>query len=73
MADDFPSSKVFYTEGNQKTKPSHLQLQNDGSSTRNCPSQSYFGVELSEDMNWDPHISKVTSKAKKTLGFLRRT
>jgi hypothetical protein len=29
MADDFPSSKVFYTEGNQKTKPSHLQLQND--------------------------------------------
>ena len=33
----------------------------------------YFGVELSEDMNWDPHISKVTSKAKKTLGFLRRT
>ena len=40
MADDFPSSKVFYTEGNQNTKPSHLQLQNDGSSTRNCPSLS---------------------------------
>jgi hypothetical protein len=32
----------------------------------------YPGVELSEDMNWDPHISKVTSKANKTLGFLRR-
>ena len=32
----------------------------------------YLGVELSEDMNWDPHISKVTSKANKTLGFLRR-
>jgi len=33
---------------------------------------NYLGVELSEDMNWDPHISKATSKANKTLGFLRR-
>ena len=32
----------------------------------------YLAVELSEDMNWDPHISKATSKANKTLGFLRR-
>ena len=33
---------ILRTEGNQKTKPSHLQLhvQNDGSSTRNCPSLS---------------------------------
>jgi len=46
MADDFPSSKVFYTKGNQKTKPSHLQLQNDGSSTRNCPLLSLPGSRI---------------------------
>ena len=32
----------------------------------------YLEVELSDDMNWDHHISKVTSKTNKALGFLRR-
>ncbi|XP_071151414.1 uncharacterized protein [Mytilus edulis] len=32
----------------------------------------YLGLELSEDMNWDHNITKATSKANRTLGFLRR-
>ena len=32
----------------------------------------YLGVELSEDLGWEPHINKVISKANRTLGFLRR-
>ena len=32
----------------------------------------YLGVELSEDLGWEIHINKVTSKANRTLGFLRR-
>ena len=31
----------------------------------------YLGVELSEDLGWEPHINKVISKANRTLGFLR--
>jgi hypothetical protein len=63
---------ILRTEGNQKTKPSHLQLQMMGHQLETVHHYPYPGVELSEDMNWDPHISKVTSKANKTLGFLRR-
>ena len=32
----------------------------------------YLGVELSEDLEWEPHINKVISIANRTLGFLRR-
>jgi hypothetical protein len=35
-------------------------------------SQAYLGVELHEQLSWKPHIETVTSKAAKTLGFLRR-
>jgi hypothetical protein len=32
----------------------------------------YLGVEISDRMRWYHHISKATSKANKTLGFIRR-
>jgi len=32
----------------------------------------YLGVNISQDLKWETHISETTSKAKQTLGFLRR-
>jgi len=32
----------------------------------------YLGVTLLHNLQWDTHVSAVTSKASKTLGFLRR-
>ncbi len=32
----------------------------------------YLGVEISEDLNWDHHVNIITTKANKTLGFIRR-
>jgi len=32
----------------------------------------YLGIEFSEDLKWNTHISKVTKKASSTIGFLRR-
>ena len=32
----------------------------------------YLGVQLSHDLHWNGHTAKVTSKANRTLGFLRR-
>lgn len=35
-------------------------------------SSKYLGVTITEDLTWDKHISSITSKASRTLGFLRR-
>ena len=36
------------------------------------PKTPYLGVCLSETLEWEAHINKITSKANSTLGFLRR-
>jgi hypothetical protein len=32
----------------------------------------YLDVTISNDLDWGPHINDITTKANKTLGFLRR-
>ena len=38
----------------------------------NVPSAKYLGVTITDDLEWGQHINNITSKATKTLGFLRR-
>ena len=33
---------------------------------------TYLGVTIQSDLKWDSHINSITTKANKTLGFLRR-
>ena len=35
-------------------------------------SAKYLGVSISDDLSWKTHIDNISSKASKTLGFLRR-
>ena len=32
----------------------------------------YLGITITDDMDWGQHVSEISSKATKTLGFLRR-
>ena len=32
----------------------------------------YLGLEIGHDLNWNQHIQNVTTKANRTLGFIRR-
>ena len=34
-------------------------------------SVKYLGLTITDDLDWDQHISEITCKATKTLGFLR--
>ena len=43
-----------------------------GETLANVSSIPYLGVCLSETLEWEAHINKITSKANSTLGFLRR-
>ena len=38
----------------------------------NVLSAKYLGITITDDLDWSQHISNVTSKAMRTLGFLRR-
>ena len=38
----------------------------------NVQSAKYLGITITENMNWDIHISDISSKATKSLGFLHR-
>ena len=33
---------------------------------------TYLGIEISNDLSWTPHIDKITKKANKSLGFIKR-
>ena len=43
-----------------------------GKALRYVTSARYLGVQLSHDLKWNSHISNVTAKANRTLGFLKR-
>ena len=38
----------------------------------NVQSAKYLGITITDNMDWGQHISEISSKATKTLGFLRR-
>ena len=54
----------------------HKQILFDNSlhnqTLENVQSAKYLGITITDNMNWGQHVSDISSKATKTLGFLRR-
>ena len=44
----------------------------NGHTLESVPEAKYLGVTITSDLRWNTHINNITSKANKTLGFLRR-
>ena len=38
----------------------------------NVQPAKYLGITITDSMDWGPYLSEISSKATKTLGFLRR-
>ena len=38
----------------------------------NVQSAKYLGITITDNMDWGQHVSEISSKATKTLGFLRK-
>jgi hypothetical protein len=43
-----------------------------GKKLEHVSTAKYLGVTLSHDLRWNQHITNITNKANRTLGFLRR-
>ena len=56
--------------------PPHKQIDNGyilhNQVLENVSSAKYLGIQTTDGLEWGQHINEITSKAAKTLGFLRR-
>ena len=55
-----------------KSKPLRSQYTLHGQILESTDSAKYLGINISEDLNWNNHIHEITSKANRTLGFVKR-
>ena len=68
----FHPAKYFILRVTRKKTPIIENYEMMGHILSTVHQYPYLGVELSEDLGWEPHINKAISKANKVLGFLRR-
>ena len=69
----FNVSKCAVLSITTKRKPSIYHYKMDGELVPRTDNQDYLGVTINSKLSWKPHISKVTKKANKTLGLIKRT
>ena len=53
-------------------KKIHASYTFEGTNPENVESIKYLGVTITSDLRWNTHVSNVSTKANRTLGFLRR-
>ena len=56
-----------------KRKPSLCDYSLMGENLTRVDKHDYLGVSISSDLKWNSHISKISCKASRTLGLLKRT
>ena len=67
-----PSKCSVLRVSRPKSKNLEFEYTLKGETLMNVSSTPYLGVCLSETLEWEAHINRITSKANPTLGFLRR-
>ena len=68
----FNASKCQHLSVTKKRKPKNTRYSVDGQPIDKVSSSKYIGVTLNGTLTWSDHIAAITSKAKSTLGILRR-
>ena len=56
----------------KRIKKIHASYTLEGTDLENVESIRYLGVTITSDLRWNTHVSNGCTKAKRTLGFLRR-
>ena len=56
----------------KRIKKIHASYTLEGTVLENVENIKYLGVTITNDLQWNTHVSNVCTKANRTLGFLRR-
>ena len=68
----FNPSKCQVLHISRARQPIHSQYTLHGEILESVDWARYLGVSISKDLSWNTYISKFTSKANQTLGFVKR-
>ena len=69
---DFHLQKCSTLSATRKRKKIVPAYELHGHTLENVSTTKYLGVIIQDNLKWESHISSITNKANKTLGFLRR-
>ena len=68
----FNADKCFTLHISQKRKPTEYNYLLYNQMLEVTKDSKYLGVTISNDLIWTNHISNITAKANRTIGFVRR-
>ena len=68
----FDANKCFTLHISKKRKPTEYNYLLHNQVREATKDSKYLGVTISNDLSWTNHISNITAKANRTIGFLRR-
>ena len=69
---EFHPAKFQVLTVSRKRNPIHYEYKLHGHILEHVTSAKYLGVTFTSDMRWGQHVNNITSKANKTLDFIRR-
>ena len=72
LADEVQPRKMLCHPCHQKEIPLKFDYLLHSHILQPVDNSKYLDVTISNDLDWGPHINDITTKANKTLGFLRR-
>ncbi len=69
---DFNAQKCFVLHFSHARSPKIYDYSLNNTILQETQSHAYLGVDLSHNLTWNSHINKISAKANRCLGFLRR-
>ena len=69
---EFNPSKCQVIHITRSRRPAQNKYYLHGVLLEAVPAAKYQGVDISENLSWNTHISRISKKANQTLGFLKR-
>ena len=69
---EFNPSKCQVLHITRLKHPLNTQYSLHGQVLEATDAAKYLGVSIAKDLSWNDHISSITAKANRTLGFVKR-
>ena len=69
---EFNPSKCQVIHIRRSRRPTQNKYYLHGALLEAVPAAKYLGVDISENLSWNTHISRISKKSNQTLGFLKR-